>query len=42
MVTSGARAEPPAPAHPGFLAETASEWKLIGTVVETIDAGRYT
>jgi hypothetical protein len=42
IVTSGARAEPPAPAHPGFLAETASEWKLIGTVVEKIDAGRYT
>ena len=42
MATSAARGEPPQAAHPGLLAETASDWKLIGTVVEKIDAGRYT
>jgi hypothetical protein len=34
--------EPPNASPPGFLAETVAEWKLVGTVVEKIDAGRYT
>lgn len=42
MVTTASRAASPAPESSPIPEATASEWKIVGTVVEKIDAGRYT